>query len=548
MTHNRATFASLVLLAYFLISATTFLWSAAKSTQSIQYLLLGPAGINIAITLFACAIASWGLLHQRLWGWQLGIAAAIIKLLLNISSLITFVSIYFKMDNASASPFAGAFSSSYWKILVVTGFEIFILFAFLRFLLNTKTRELFSDSSSETEAEPYVPTRGLGLANISLALAFTISSLFSIGGKLLVWLFSEPLLRSIPPYQGHLFNVLANYWIPAFLIYLAFRLTRAGKRLFPNTAIQVLIGLGNFLLILYVSARALASAVQGGGASFVVAQFSPMVVLPGRGLLIIGLVWLLVRAFQQKTVGWKFDGFRNFEKAMIFVFCAVPTSYSAYFYIAEDGPFRLAREAKNVFEKKCVMAGEVLPQEPVGEMQSLYLDNDWSSRFGVKNGVLSDGGGGILGEPLVNSGWLLFFETKNQYGRQPGKFKKYSFADGRKWVYGDTLTSKYAVFVKDMVTDVDPRLKVGGAQVSIVDLEANKTIASTTYFVSRRDGKFCGDIPSGYFDTGEFIRRALALKMQYPSAWAKTDGQVSSPPPITQHAGSTVGTDISVER
>ncbi|MBK9160525.1 MAG: hypothetical protein IPM27_02985 [Nitrosomonadales bacterium] len=546
MTRNRATIASIILLAYFLISSTIFFWSVAKSTQPIKYLLFGPGGINIAVTLIVCATASWGLWKQRLWGWQFGIALAVIKLLIDVSSLITFISIYFRMDDASASPFVTAFSNSYWKILATTGFEIFLLLAFLRFLLHAKTREFFFSSAAETQAEQNVTVNGLGLANISLALAFAISAQFSIGGKVLVWLLSEPLLRSIPPYQGHLFNVLSNYWIPAVLIYLVFRLTRVAKWLRPTIAIQVLIGLGNLLFVLYVSARVLASAVQGGGASFVVMQFAPIVVLPARGLMSVGLVWLMVRAFQAKAENWKAAGFKVFETVMIFIFCMVPLGYAASFFLAEDGAFRLAREARKVFKEKCVLAGEVLPQEPVGEVKSLYLDNDWSTRFGVKSGVLSDGGGGILGEPLVNSGWLLFFETKNQYGRQAGKFKKYSFVDGRKWEYGDAFTSKYAVFVTDMVKDIDPRLKVGGAEVSIVDLEAKETIASTTYFISRRDGKFCGDMPSGYFDTSEFIRRALGLKMQYPAAWAKTDGQASSQTSITQQA-SAVDNGISAK-
>lgn len=439
MTRNRATLASLILLAYFLLSSTTFLWSAVNSTKPIQYLLFGPAGGNVVLTLFACAIAGWGLIRERLWGWQLGVALTTIKLLLDVSSMITFASIYLKTDAASASPFLAALGGSYWKLFATTGFEIALLAAFLSFLFHAKTREIFSPSSEKAQADQYEPISGIGLANISLALAFAVSAQFSIGGKVLVWLFSEPLLRSIPPYQGHLFNVLANYWIPAILIYLAFRLTSAAKWLRPNNVVQVLIGLGNFLFLIYVSARVLASAVQGGGASFAVMQIAPIVVLPARGFLAVGLVLLFVRAFQMKSGAWEVSGFRTYEKAMILIFCAIPTSYAASFYLAEEGAFRLAREAKNVFKVKCVLAGEVLPQVPVGEVKSLYFDRDGGARFGVKDGTVINNGGGILGEPLVNSGWLLFFETNNQnnhYGKKPGKFKKYSFADGRKWEYG----------------------------------------------------------------------------------------------------------------
>jgi hypothetical protein len=526
---NRAKLASLILLIYFLISSASFLWTFAKSNHALFYVFNGPEIYGV-ITLIVCAAAGWGLSLQRLWAWQLSIVFVVIKLLMHVSVLISLVYIYFKTGGS----YSGVIADTYSRMIFASGLEFLLLIAFLIFLLNAKTRKLFSDPSSDTEAGPYVSITGLGLANISLALAFTISLLFSIGGKLLVWLFGEPLLRSIPPYQGHLFNVFANYWIPAILIYFAFRLTKARNWLRPSTTIQVLVGLGNLLFILFVSARVLASTVQGGGASFVLMQFAPIVVLPAKALIIAGLTWLFVRSFQKKTEDSDFTGMMAFEKLMIAAFCAVPISYVAYFYVAEDGAFRLAREAKIVFEKKCVLAGEVLPQEPVGTIQSLYIDSDGGARFGVKDGIILNSGGGILGEPLVNSGFLLFFETKNQFKRQPGKYKKYSFADGRKWEYSDSFTSRYAVLVTNLSTGIDPRLKVGGAEVSIVDLEENKKIASTTYFVSRREGKFCGDIPSGYFDTGEFIRRALGLKIQYPSVSRKTTLNVPDSTSTTQ--------------
>lgn len=529
MIRNRATIASFILLAYVLIIASTLLWRISTTSLSVNQLLFS----LIAMTLIVCAAASWGLWKQRLWGWQLASALVVIKLLFSANALLSLASTYSRLSDLSTNSSASTFVASYWKMLAITGIEIVVLTLFLFFLWHSKTRKLFSVSSEKIQNEQYHPISHIGLANIALATAFAVSALFSIGGKVLGWLLSEPLLRSIPPYQGHLFNVLANYWIPAFLFYLLFRLTRMGGWLNPNKAIQVLLGLSNVLFVLYVAARVFASTIQGGGPSFVVMQFSPLVVLPASALMTIGLAWLVVRVFQVPSRNWKFAGLGKVEMVMILIAFAIPSSYVASFYLAEDGAFRLAQEANKVFKEKCALSGEVLPQKPIGEVQGIYLERDGDVRFGVKNGVVTDQGAGILGEPLVNSGWLLFFETNNQNGRdgeQLGKFKKYSFVDGRKWEYGDTLSSQYAVLVTEMVKDVDPRLQVGGAKISIVDRATNETLASTTYFFSRRNGKFCGAAPRGYFDSGEFIRRALGLKMQYPSAYSPPNVQQKPTP------------------
>lgn len=294
-------------------------------------------------------------------------------------------------------------------------------------------------------------------------------------------------------------------------------------------------------MVLYLSARVLASGIQGGGPSFVVMQFAPIVVGPAMAMLAIGLALLFGRAFQLQDIVWGYVPLGVIEKVAVFIMCTVPIAYGATFYFGESGSFRFAREAREIFEQKCTLAGEKLPSLPVGDVQGLYLDNDWSARFDrINDGVFIGYGGGVYGEPWVNSGWLLFFEKKDDSRTPIAKYKKYSFVDGKKWVGADVLSSKYGVFVVNLVDGIDPKLKVGGARIQIVDLGTQEVIASSTYFVDHWERKFCGVAPNGYFDTGDFIRRALGLKMQYPSAIARANNPSTSPTSMTQRAPSAV--------
>ena len=130
--------------------------------------------------------------------------------------------------------------------------------------------------------------------NIALTFCFLLAMLFSPGKQILLLLIDTPVLMSLPPYQGRILLAFANYFLPTVIIYFILRWMRTENWIRPNLGIHIILGLGNSVFILYVIASIIASSIQGGGASFVLHSYASYVILPARGLLGIGLIWLII--------------------------------------------------------------------------------------------------------------------------------------------------------------------------------------------------------------------------------------------------------------
>lgn len=363
------------------------------------------------------------------------------------------------------------------------------------------------------------------MLNIALALAFAFSSLLSPGGRILRLAIEEPVLHSLPPYQGHLLLAFANYWVPAVIAYLALRLLRANSWLWPRPAIHVLLGLANALIVFYFAARVFASTVQGGGASFAVMSFAPLVIFPAWAMLAAGLIWLAFRSIRnrQKTqpIGSRALGIG--EGIAIAMALGIPAvAVASTLFLTENAPFRLAKEADKLFNEKCKSAGEVIINHPQN-VQSIYLDQDGGQYFdNIVNGVYGSYGSSILGEPLVNSGLLLYFEKKNDRQQIDGGIAKYHKHGLKDWKGEpvEELTSEYGVFQKSLVSDSDEkRLGVRGMEITIKNMKTEQTVATLTFFTSSRHRKICGQSSDGRFGVSDFIRKSLNLTRQFPDAF-----------------------------
>ena len=163
-----------------------------------------------------------------------------------------------------------------------------------------------TDIVPDEAPEPSAPTAcipgRIGLANISLAIAFTLAFFLAPGARALKLLVDAPVLQSIPVYQAHILTALANYWVIGLLVYLLLRLGKAESWLKPRPAIQALFGGGNALLVVYLVPRILASTIQGGGPSYAVAMFSPFFVGPAQLLFLAGFLWLGGRSLAQRKL------------------------------------------------------------------------------------------------------------------------------------------------------------------------------------------------------------------------------------------------------
>ena len=193
-------------------------------------------------------------------------------------------------------------------------------------------------------------------------------------------------------------------------------------------------------------------------------------------------------------------------------------------FISDDAPFKLASESKNLFKEKCKYAGEEFIYTP-DAVKSVYLDSDWSQSFNkIIDGTYSGSGGGILGDPLVNSGYLLFFERKNKYKRSDNNEAKYTKHALNDWqgVPVNKLSSEYGVFQDRLFSKHESeRLGLYGNEVSVKNLKTGKIAAKLTYYYSKSHRTICGHSDVKYFTVSEFIRRALNLSRQFPDAYSK---------------------------
>lgn len=365
---------------------------------------------------------------------------------------------------------------------------------------------------------PYEPGR-LAWANLSLSLAFISAFFWSPGARLLVAVIESPILQTIPPYQGFALTSLLNYCVVAALVYAGLRIAGADRWLRLRPAINALLAIGNLLLIFYVSARILASTVEGGGASFVVLTYSPFFILPARLLFLAALVWLAVHSLRAPALPPPERRSLSVGEyaGIAFVLC-LPFAFASTLFIGNDAPLRVAREARALMAERCVSAGERILVRPSVEVRSVFVQHDREDAYtNIRDGKYEDStnqGGDLLGG-LVNRGSLDFYERP--FGARTfddaAEFKYRRFRRGDYRAYGtNDAESLFGVFHKDLSTERDRKLGIRGTELAVVDLRTSDVLATTTFFVSTRDRRFCGHTRDGAFSTREFVIRALDLK------------------------------------
>lgn len=364
------------------------------------------------------------------------------------------------------------------------------------------------------------------MVNVALALAFLSSILFSPGGRILRATLGQPLLQGLPPYQAHLLTAFANYIIPAVVFYGVLRLLHAETWLRHRTGTSRLLGAANVIFVLYVAARTFASTIEGGGASFAVMSYGVLVVWPALLMLTVGLGTLAYRSFKQRADSPEVAS-RSFgigEGLILVVAVAVPGSVAvSTLFLAEDAPIRLAREADSVFQGLCQSAGENIAVTPQ-DVEGVYLEQNGARYFDkIVKGTYAGHGSGQIGNPLVFTGFLKYFEESNDRQLVPGaeKYLKHGLGDW-KGVPADVLTSNYGVFQEKI--DINSQggsdvkaLGIEGTQVVVKDLRTGQITATLTYFTNARLRKICGHSGADRFSVGDFLKRSLNLTPRFPN-------------------------------
>jgi hypothetical protein len=189
--------------------------------------------------------------------------------------------------------------------------------------------------------------------------------------------------------------------------------------------------------------------------------------------------------------------------------------YMAYYFVGNNSLFSIRVEREQEFQKRCASAGERILKK-TNDAKGVFFDPDWESQIGYnrdKPNFKYIAGGGVLGLGLVNSGYLLFYETRDS--KAPSNYVKYVLGD-HKGTNSIRLESEYAVLTN--YHQIPPRLNIYGATVTIKDLRDNSLVATSTFFLERENGKFCGNT-RGEFSARSFIPEVLGLTRQYPSAF-----------------------------
>jgi hypothetical protein len=383
--------------------------------------------------------------------------------------------------------------------------------------------------------------------NIALAVGFAIASLLSPGKRILALVIDGPVLQSLPAYQGHLLMAFASYLVPAVLTFLLLRFVHAERWLRTRPAIHALLGIGNALLILYVTVRTFASMIQGGGPSFVVLQFAPFFIFPAWTLLTVGLIWLAIRSIRGRKEESEIvpRSWSSTETLGVVLVMGIPTAAISWtLFLSGDAPFRQAREAEQMFRQRCVTAGEKIYEHPQN-VQSIYLDRDGGQYFdSITNGIYGGYGGGIFGEGFVNNGLLMYIEKPNDRQRVDGSTAKYRRHVPKDWKGEpvEELTSEYGVFQKSLATDQETKLGLSGTEVTIKNLRNEHIVSSLIFFTSSRHRSICGHAGNGRFSVSDFVRKSLNLTRQVPSpspqdAMEKNNGGIhETPNPATQRS------------
>lgn len=139
--------------------------------------------------------------------------------------------------------------------------------------------------------------------NIALGISILIAAFLPIGQWLLLWVATpKTISATVGSFGTHMLLIFLKYLLPALLLYGVFRLSGLQRKWNFKARGSTLILIANLLVLFFALVRAFASRVEGGGASFVVAQFGAFVFWPAWLAIVVGL-FLLVRAQSSPDIG-----------------------------------------------------------------------------------------------------------------------------------------------------------------------------------------------------------------------------------------------------
>lgn len=193
--------------------------------------------------------------------------------------------------------------------------------------------------------------------------------------------------------------------------------------------------------------------------------------------------------------------------------CILLGGYMTYYFTGENSLFSIRTEREHEFQNRCASSGEHIFKK-TNDVQGVFFDPDWEWRISSNRNnpnFKSINGAGVLGLGQLNSGHLLFYETRDRNNQS--SYVKYLLGD-HKGTPTQQLESEYSVITN--THEIPDRLNISGATVTIKDLRDNSIVAISTFFIENESGRFCGGSQEG-FSTSAFMREALGLTRKYPT-------------------------------
>jgi hypothetical protein len=220
---------------------------------------------------------------------------------------------------------------------------------------------------------------------------------------------------------------------------------------------------------------------------------------------LMAIAQLLAACFQEPSI----EG--SILKVASFVIWIVgcTSAFAHHFYYQSNSQNSFEQKRNSVFNEACKSAKYAIYIKNE-KADSIFFDPDGGVAISkLKNGKWYLSHVGVEGAPLLNGGFLKFYEKKETRLDSAGKKVRFYHGDYQ-GVEIEKFESSHAVLTETQ--KLGKNLSVEVYSIVIKNLNSNEVIAETKYVLDSINGRFCnGAERKGRFSTSEFIREALNL-------------------------------------
>ena len=281
--------------------------------------------------------------------------------------------------------------------------------------------------------------------------------------------------------------------MPTFGIFLLLRKFNFEQKLKDMQVVKIIFATLLTLFILYVVIVLLSTLIKGGGLTFAIKIIFMRYVLPIAILVFIIALIMIIRRLV-KTRKETYENIPLSKKAIFMIKnLSIITTFAMLMTILNPyGTILNNFQRNNTFWQLCQNAKTTIYDEV--NIDSLFLYTDWQSSYCKLDNSSNYGsfGGGRLPYPSLLRDTNVTFETINRNKKTSKEFP-YAYYDIKHFNNGierESITSKYGYSEKQIYNNNF----VIGNSVKIIQLDENKTIAESIYYVSSKTRKVCGDL------------------------------------------------------